>query len=74
MSWLLEIVTCDWSSTASETSSRLVLLLYKLRDHLGTCYTVVPDYTVWYCTRVVLGCTVAARYCTAVTQYYTIVA
>jgi hypothetical protein len=36
--------------------------------------TVVPYYTVRYCTGVVLGCTVAVHYCKVVTQYYTIVA
>jgi hypothetical protein len=39
---------------------------------LATCYTVVPNYTARYCTRVVLGCTVAVHYCNIVAQYYTV--
>jgi hypothetical protein len=35
---------------------------------------VVPDYTAWYFTRDVSGCTVAACYCKVVAPYYTIVA
>jgi hypothetical protein len=51
-----------------------VLLLYKLHDYLAACYTMVPDYTAWYCIGHVSGCTVAAHYCTNVARYYTFVA
>jgi hypothetical protein len=32
---------------------------------------MVPTYTAWYCTGVVLGCTATARYCKVAVQYYT---
>jgi hypothetical protein len=52
----------------------LILYLCSLLDLLSVRYTEVLDCTMWYCTKVVLCCIVAARYYTVVAQYSTAIA